>query len=268
MPPKIVAPSIRLKAFNCPHCNALADQTWFTSYMQSQKDTVSLADHEAVSDLKARVVDAKEKADHDSRLRLLELAATRKVFQGNEANAFRISQLWNIYASKCRSCGDIAIWHYDKILYPHVQYEIEANEDLDEDIKADFNEARTILDLSPRGAAALLRLCIQKLCKQLGQPGKNINDDIAALVAKGLDPKIQKALDIVRVIGNECVHPGAMDLKDDRGTAAKLFVLVNRVAYDMITHPKELDALYNALPADKLDGINKRDAKAKATANP
>ena len=92
-----------------------------------------------------------------------------------------------------------------------------------------MTESRTILDLSPRGAAALLRLCIQKLCKQLGQPGKNINDDIAALVKAGLDPKIQKALDIVRVIGNECVHPGTMDLRDDREIAAKLFVLVNRM---------------------------------------
>jgi hypothetical protein len=29
MPPKHVAPSITLRAFNCPNCGALADQSWF-----------------------------------------------------------------------------------------------------------------------------------------------------------------------------------------------------------------------------------------------
>ena len=75
------------------------------------------------------------------------------------------------------------------------------NSDLDEDIRADYLEAAAVLQQSPRAAAALLRLCVQKLCKQLGLPGKNINDDIAALVTRGLNPEIQKALDIVRVIG-------------------------------------------------------------------
>ena len=131
---------------------------------------------------------------------------------------------------------------------------------MDDDIRADFEEARTILDLSPRGAAALLRLCIQKLCKQLGKPGKNLND-IASLVTDGLDAQIQRALDIVRVVGNEAVHPGTMDLKDDRQTAAKLFELVNLIAYDRITRPNTVQALFSGLPPDKIAAIEKRDRK-------
>jgi len=50
----------------------------------------------------------------------------------------------------------------------------------------------------------------------LGESGKDINADIGNLVKKGLSPLVQKALDTVRVVGNECVHPGTMDLKDDR----------------------------------------------------
>jgi len=34
---------------------------------------------------------------------------------------------------------------------------------------------------------------------------------------------ILQSLDIVRVIGNESVHPGVIDLKDDRHTALRLF---------------------------------------------
>ena len=114
-------------------------------------------------------------------------------------------------------------------------------------------------DLSPRGAAALLRLGIQKLCAHLGQPGKNINADIKALVAEGLPPKVQEALDSVRVIGNDAVHPGTIDLNDNRDIANQLFRLVNFIAQKMITEPKEIEDIYNSLPAEKLKGINERD---------
>lgn len=137
------------------------------------------------------------------------------------------------------------------------------NHDMEEGILKDYNEAALIVGDSPRGAAALLRLCIQKLCKQLGEEGKSINDDIASLVKKGLSPKVQKALDIVRVIGNESVHPGTIDISDDKEMALKLFNLVNIIADEMITRPKEIDELYNSLPEGKREQIEKRDGKNK-----
>jgi len=65
----------------------------------------------------------------------------------------------------------------------------------------------------------------------------------------------------VRVIGNEAVHPGVIDLKDDRDTANKLFKLVKFIAEKMITEPREIEELYNSLPEDKLKGIKDRDKK-------
>jgi hypothetical protein len=108
-----------------------------------------------------------------------------------------------------------------------------------------------------------LLLCIQKLCKHLGEQGENINKDIASLVAKGLSPKIQKSLDVVRVIGNEAVHPGSIDLNDQPDIAMKLFDLVNIIAETMISHPKMIDAIYEELPDQKLNQINKRDNPGK-----
>jgi hypothetical protein len=265
MASKTVPPSVDLKAFNCPRCGALADQEWFEAMALAQPDRPFVIDADILAKIKSHSPEVKEQDAHKRYVEMAERAVTGEIFLTKESNQYG-SPLKNVFVSKCRSCGDLTLWRYDRILYPPTQYEIEPNEDLADEIKADFNEARAILDLSPRGAAALLRLCIQKLCKQLGQPGKHINSDIAALVKAGLAPKVQKALDFVRVIGNEAVHPGSIDLKDDRGTAAKLFVLVNRIAYDMITHPRELDALYDSLPEAKKDEIAKRDAKAKASA--
>ena len=169
--------------------------------------------------------------------------------------------LCHMFLSECFSCGAISIWVEDKLIYPKSGEAPPANPDLPDDIRRDYDEASTILDLSPRGAAALLRLAIQKICKELDQPGKNINDDIGALVAKGLDQDVQEALDIVRVIGNEAVHPGKIDLRDDRETAAVLFSLLNLIVDKMISHPKRLKEVYSNLPKEKLEGIKNRDGQ-------
>lgn len=159
----------------------------------------------------------------------------------------------------CAHCRKYTLWKDGNMIFPSTGSAPLPNQDLPDDIKKDYEEARTILTASPRGSAALLRLSIQKLCKHLGEKGKNINEDIGNLVAKGLHPKIQKSLDIVRVIGNDSVHPGKIDLRDDINTATKLFVLVNLITEVMISQPKEVDELYESLPDDKKKGITQRD---------
>jgi hypothetical protein len=131
--------------------------------------------------------------------------------------------------------------------------------DLPPDVRRDYEEASQILDASPRGAAALLRSAIEKLCKELGESGKNLNDDIASLVRKGLDMRVRQALDVVRVIGNNAVHPGQIDLRDDRATAETLFGLVNLICEKMITEPKHVEAVYAKLPEAARKAIEQRD---------
>jgi hypothetical protein len=261
MSPRHVQPSIALKSFNCPVCGALADQAWFSVYADPSPDnkmpfliTPSWLD---------KVTDTAGFRESPGKGELLkiwkrELTGVPFLKEVKSTNYVRI-QLSNIHISQCYSCDEVSIWRYDALLYPPTKYEIEPNSDMNEDIRADFEEARAILSHSPRGAAALLRLCIQKLCKQLGKLGENINADIAALVKDGLDSHIQQALDIVRVVGNEAVHPGELDLRDDRETAAKLFELVNLIAEDCITRPKRVQALFERLPREKLEAIKRRD---------
>lgn len=161
--------------------------------------------------------------------------------------------------SKCDKCYAVTIWRGDAIIYPPFGAAEPPNSDMPAEARADFEEAASILSTSPRGAAALLRLAIQRICIALGEPGKNLNADIAALVAKGLPVGVQEALDTVRVIGNEAVHPGQIDLKDDRPLANALFKLVNIITEKMFTEPRQLQDIYQSLPEGALDAIDKRD---------
>jgi len=169
----------------------------------------------------------------------------------------------DLQIARCDRCGRFSIWVGARMIHPPSHTSPPPNQDLSKDVAADYEEARAILARSARGAAALLRLAIQKLCKELGEQGENINDDIGSLVRKGLPAKVQQALDTVRVVGNNAVHPGQIDLRDNAEVANQLFSLVNIIADVMITQPKHVEALYNStVPEAQRKAIDKRDASA------
>ncbi len=166
----------------------------------------------------------------------------------------------DVSLGQCEHCGELSIWHAHSIVYPNRGAAPLPPADMPPAVKADYEEAAQIALISPRGAAALLRLAIQKLCIHLGGAGTNLNDDIGMLVSKGLPATMQKALDSVRVIGNNAVHPGQIDA-DDVGVADKLFPLVNLIVEYMISMPMRVGNLYETLPAGAKNAVEKRDKK-------
>jgi hypothetical protein len=179
----------------------------------------------------------------------------------HEIGSGNTSQLPKISASICARCGNFALWKDTQLFYPQMYVAPLPATDMPEDVKEDYEEARSIFSQSSRGAAALLRLAIQKLVIALGESGDNLNESIGNLVKKGLRADIQKALDVVRVVGNNAVHPGVLDVKDNPDMALSLFKLTNLIVEDMITKPKEVAELYEALPDGAKDAIAKRDNK-------
>lgn len=161
-------------------------------------------------------------------------------------------------SSVCEHCGKATLWNGVTMIYPNRGNAPQPNQDMPTDVLTDYEEAARISNQSPKAAAALLRLAIQRLCVHLGGDGKNINADIGNLVKNGLPPIVQKSLDVVRVIGNNAVHPGQIDT-DSAEIVGHLFHLVNLITETMISTPARVDALYANLPKGALDGIVKRD---------
>lgn len=216
------APEFGQDSYHCPHCNVYAKQFW--AHMQTQT-------HFQWSSVVDQLPNFEE----------------------------TLGKNWIV--SKCEHCGDYIIWLSGNIIYPKKMLVPWPNQDMHEDIISDYLEASRVLADSPRSAAALLRLALQKLCRQLGENGENINDDIKQLVTKGLNPLVQKLLDALRITGNNAVHPGEINLQEEPEKVVKLFGLLNFIANKMITEPKEIEGFYEGLPEKARKAIESRDGK-------
>jgi hypothetical protein len=166
-------------------------------------------------------------------------------------------------AALCDHCNDFSIWVNKFMVYPVVDGVPNPHADMPQDIAIDYNEARSIASRSPRSAAALLRLAIEKLTDALlgDDKGKDLNDNIRILVQRGLPGRVQKALDLLRVIGNNAVHPGKIELTDNRKMANSLFDILNMIVDNMITEPRKISEMFDTLPEKDKANIKKRDNK-------
>ncbi|WP_017208787.1 DUF4145 domain-containing protein [Clostridium beijerinckii] len=214
-----ILPKYETNSFTCPYCGVLAEQKWDKMALYRQYENEYY-----------RLI--KPQWDGDYKM---------------------------LSVSTCNSCHKEHIWFQEKMIVPKVANVPMPMEDMPEKVKEIYNEARDVFTDSPKASAALLRLALQHLCIELGEEGKNINNDIGKLVEKGLPVEIQKALDVVRVIGNNAVHPGTLDLNDNKENVAYLFNIINFIVDNQIVQKKKINELYNSLPQNSLKGIEKRD---------
>ena len=267
MPAPQIVPQLGLASFSCPHCGAIAHQTWYRAFLvdfgRSERPEVTNFD---LSDY-ARI-EATQPRDRDganAKRTLLEfLTRLQKHFltyKDNEYPSSSRSEMVNFALSHCFSCHGFGVWIWEELIFPQSEVAFVPHEEMSPAVRGDFEEAASIVTKSPRGAAALLRLCVQKLVKELGEPGENLNHDIGSLVKKGKVSKaIQQALDVVRVVGNNAVHPGTINFDDDKTTATNLFGLVNLIVETAIAAPKHVQMMYETVvPETVRTAIEKRD---------
>jgi len=159
----------------------------------------------------------------------------------------------------CEHCQKLSYWYDGRMIVPSEAPVPPAHIDMPQECVADYDEARSIVAISPRAASALIRLALQKLMITLGEKGENINDDIGSLVGKGLPVQVQQALDFCRVVGNNAVHPGEIEINDTPEIAHNLFNMTNFIIEDRISRPKHIQSLYAQLPEGARKAVEKRD---------
>lgn len=237
------SPAFYKKHFHCPHCQTYTNTSWyyldydffigklFNNITQSEKEQLGI--FKCVPDC----------------------CNQRSYWIGHKSE-------WQIV--------DQTLYNQGFMIWPNLSTAEQAHEDMPSDIKKDYEEARQVLGISPRAAVALLRLALQKLLIRLGGTIGKIDGDIGELVANGtLSKRLEKMSDILRVAGNNSVHPDKIGLNLDGNPelVSVLFRLINTIVEEAITAPQALDELYDLIPSNLKEGIETRNQRATEKAS-
>ncbi len=140
--------------------------------------------------------------------------------------------------AQCVLCGGRSYWISGEMVWPHPTLGLPGPDDLPEDLRALYDEARAVAPISPRAGAALLRLLVDRLIASLGAPDGTLSERISSLAAGGqLPTQVVEGLTAVRVHGPAALPPGEIDpdAEDDAGAVLLLWRLVDAIVDTTIT---------------------------------
>jgi hypothetical protein len=235
-------PQLGAESFSCPHCNAVAHQDWYSLFLKPENATeVVVLTLEALMLAKG--------SESDQFVQRLKDNVLAYEYQEHPRN-LKV-KLLNLHVSRCYNCKGFTVWVRDRLVFPikgnepldiieadfrQVEEDVQELEDnvpeSDEHVEAsveeveeaseDFEEAAAILNKSPRGAAALIRICIQNMMPLMKETGKNLDENISSLVRKGLEVEIQQAMDVLQVIRRNPGQESDVDLRDETAIATRM----------------------------------------------
>lgn len=220
------------EAFPCPLCSVYAQQSW---YFVKVKEALHFSN------------DSSSKYEYYS----LE----------TDYNPFDPEREKGISFSVCTVCSEESLWLNEELVYPFENTIEDPNPLMPEEVKVIYDEARAVLNLSPRSSAALLRLGLEILLPHLGADKAKINTMIQQLVEeRKAIGRVQKAMDALRVIGNDAVHPGVIDLegRDNKEVSVALFKITNYIVAETLGSDEMVEDLYSLLPGRVKEGIENR----------
>ncbi len=237
--PDYTKPEYNQKSFHCPYCGIFSSQKWSNFY------SVNRINNDDVQHFMSSSYEF-IKAIHDRHTVSSNVAQSIITLGCSMFKNFRPT---HYYAANCQNCNSYSIWVNENMIYPPMIAAPPAHNDMPENIKEVYEEARLIFAHSPRATAALLRVTLQKLTEYFEEKEGCLYTRIQKLVQKGLPEAIIKTLPTMGiVISEDSENIGAIDLdgNDDSNLAFKLFRLVNFIIRETITKPKEIDSMFNA----------------------
>lgn len=161
-----------------------------------------------------------------------------------------------------------------KFIYPILnrsQRVPKASNSMPEDVKDIYNEAASVFELSPRSAAALIRLTLETLLKKhLVNDGKTHSLNSMIGMSNMKQPElVTEFMDMIRKAGNEEVHPEYEKLEHEWGDITKdtnkdqvlyMFKYINSIC-DLLGVVNKMQSDYDALPESQKQAIQQRNEK-------
>ncbi len=253
-------PGIHSNGFDCPTCGKYAHQRW--AEMQTGVTRETRQGESGV--LQPTPMGDKHEAIYDE-------VWVDKVANGRTDNPQRActstGRIGNGWIAQCQACGKLSIWIAGRRVWPPGSGGQAANTDMPDDAKVMYREAQQVSGISPRAGAALARRALEVVLENAEgwDKKKTLDKNIEAARQRGLPQEIIDAMDIVRVTGNEALHGGkiAFDDPEENGSerTATLLWLINIVATELYSKPREVRELWDALPENKKEGIIARNRK-------
>lgn len=231
-------------SFVCPSCSVFAQQLWHQILFKSE---TALNQHGEVE---------------VNQFYVIQEGIEKFFFEGEYIREDNV-----VAFCRCQSCKQYSLWSDQKLVYPQKSLIPEPRKLMPDDVKKLYQEASDVFVHSPRASVALLRLALEVLLPHLGATKGTINNMISQLVSeRKAIGKIQEAMDTLRVIGNNAVHPGEIIFEDgddeyQNQTAIALFKILNYIVVETLESDAMINNLYSQLPEKVLKGIDNRDKR-------
>ena len=167
----------------------------------------------------------------------------------------------NIWQGKCLACEQYIIINGFSVVYPEESNAPPIKMETPHSIKEIATEARMVHSQSPRASSALLRLALEMLLQNVLENNNKLNDNISILLERGIEDDLRRALEVIRIFGNEGVHPGTINLNDDEQSSIKLFNVFNYIVTRFIVEKGMIKEMYGIIPEEKREKIEEKAKK-------
>lgn len=170
--------------------------------------------------------------------------------------------------SECTGCKKPTTWRLNRVVYPTASPAPFPHPDMPDSVLPLYREARSVVNYSRRGAAALARATMELLLRELDPdaPKKARLDDRIARIEDKVSSGLGELLTFIRHVGNQSLHvTGAPDdavvlvlNSDDSEPVEAIFEAINELVDELKTKPARNARLAGLVPASVRDDVERK----------
>jgi len=211
-----IVPRLGGESFSCPQCNIVAHQDWYSLFLKPENAAeLCVLTPEGVNAGASRQGDG-QRDNIKEIVQLVERLKKNELTYEYQKHPHPLKvRMANLHISNCHRCNGFSLWVSGLLVFPT---KMDKSPELaDEDV----DEAAAILNKFPRGATALMRVCIQKLVPLLEENGKELNQRVSSLVRKGLEMELQQAKEVLEVLRGDPLQLSQLESQASKETALR-----------------------------------------------